>query len=317
MTMQNTAKVDTTPIPLDQLHPFPGNPNEEDAITFNNLVDEIDQDGFDQPLIVVPAANILGPGATGYVVVSGNHRYKALQTQGKFDAVDCVIKDWDAEKAKIKVVRRNLLSGDLNAKKFTAFVDGISTGYTQDQLADAMGFASVEDFTKIYQKELEEQNERGKEGAADARNEMNLIDGLSLILNRLLREYGQTVAYSFMFFLYGSKIHLCIQANTKLKRLLEIITKRCVEDGLDINLALTGLLGVGIQHTNFEKGPPERTTIEAVAQEGQDEEHELTAVTGSSAGGDEEPPEAPTAADQPGQVDQEALDDELRQAGVE
>lgn len=277
MGLQKNAKVDAILIPLDKLELFPDNPNEEDAITFNNLIEEIEQDGFDQPLVVIPAENLLGPTKAGkYVVVSGNHRLEALKSSGH-NAVDCVVRDWDAEKAKIKVVRRNMLSGEINPKKFTQLVNSLMDNYTPDQIADAMGFKSIDQFQKLYKDELNKQDKEGKD--ATKSKEVNLIEGLSIILNRLFAEYGDTVPYNFMFFLVGSKVHLVVQANTKLKRVLELITKKCVEDHLDINLVLTGLLGVGINATQFEQGPPARDAIEQAALEGQNEDHNLKAVT--------------------------------------
>jgi hypothetical protein len=82
-----------------------------------------------------------------------------------------------------------------------------------------------------------------------------------------------------MFFLYGSKTHLVVQANTKLKKVLETITQRCIQDSLDMNLVLAGLLSVGMQATNFEEGPPERDVIETAAREGESDAYEMTPVT--------------------------------------
>jgi hypothetical protein len=172
-----------------------------------------------------------------------------------------------------------MIRGEHNPAKFTKLVDSLENTYTPDQLADMMGFKDIESFEKLYQREQEEDNEKANEGVADAKEEMNLIDGLSLILNKLFAEFGDTVPFSFMFFLYGSKTHMVVQTNTKLKKMLEVIAQRCVKDGLDINLVLTGLLGLGIKSTNFEEGPPDRESIETTANEGANENYELTAVT--------------------------------------
>ena len=276
---KSDAKVEITSLPIDKLYEFPGNPNEEDTLVFNNLIKEIDQDGFDQPLVVVPAKNVLGIDKEGYVVVSGNHRLKALKTNSSYETVDCVIKDWDAEKAKIKVVRRNLLVGELNSKKFTELVDSLATPYTTDQLADIMGFTSIEEFEKSYHKEVEEQESVCADPGFTAGNKPeDLIDGLSNIINHLFAEYGETVIYSFMFFLFGSKVHLAVQANTQLKKILEIITKRCIADKLDINLILTGLLSLALKESQFTSSSVEE--LISLATKDQDVACELTAVNG-------------------------------------
>lgn len=277
----SNPKFDPVMIKVDQLHEFPGNPNEQDPVTFNNLVEEIERDGWDEPVIVVPRDKI-EPGKPGYTVVSGNHRLKAAQVLD-YAEIPCVVKsDWDDEQSKIKVIRRNNIRGENNPAKFAKLIDSFENKYTPDQLADMMGFKDLADFEKLYDKEQEDQDNKAKEGVADAKEEINLIDGLSLILNRLFAEYGDTVPFSFLFFLYGSKIHLVVQTNTKLRKLLEMITTRCVKDGLDVNLVLTGLLGLGVKATNFEAGPPERAAIENEATDGADEEYEMSAVTRGS-----------------------------------
>jgi hypothetical protein len=274
--MIKNAKVITESMDISDLFEFPGNPNEESAISFNNLISEIDKDGFDQPLLVVPRDNI-EPGQPGYIVVSGNHRLKALKNLG-YQKVDCVVKEWDAETSKIKVVRRNLLSGELNSKKFSSLVDSLD-GYTNDQIADVMGFESMDEFNKVYQREVEQELQYSKACASNSDDSTNFIDGLSDLLHSLYKEYGDTVPYSFMYFLFGKKIHLALHTNTKLKKILETITLRCVENKWDINTVMTGLLSIGISSTNLESNEPKIAAIEQVAREFDDEEYELSAVT--------------------------------------
>lgn len=274
--MTKNAKVVTQSISISDLFEFPGNPNEESAISFNNLITEIDTDGFDQPLLVVSRDNI-EPGQPGYTVVSGNHRLKALKNLD-YKKVDCVVKEWDAETSKIKVVRRNLLSGELNSKKFSSLVDSLD-GYTNDQLADAMGFESMDAFNKVYQREVEQEIQSGNACSSSVDDSTNFIDGLSNLLHNLYKEYGETVPYSFMYFLFGKKIHLALHTNTKLKKLLETITLKCVENRWDINTVITGLLSIGISSTNLESNEPKIDDIEKLAHECDNEEYELSAVT--------------------------------------
>lgn len=265
------ARVSTTLLPIAELYEFPNNPNEEDALVFNNLLMEIQEDGFDQPLIVVSRFKI--EGGPGYTVVSGNHRFRALKLQG-FTHVDCIIKDWDAERSKIKVIRRNLLSGKLNDQRFTAMVDELRQPYTPDQLADVLGFHNIEEFSKHYKKQHEkEERAPAYDGVGDP---TRLVEGMTVILNKLFSEYGDTVPNSFMFFLAGTKIHLAVQAHPQLRRALSKVAKKCVKDHKDINLVLAGIITAGLGMVSAEEA-------EELGKVDQDSDEEWKPVIGRAA----------------------------------
>jgi hypothetical protein len=265
------AKVETVMLPLLEVFEFPSNPNEEDSLVFNNLLLEIQEDGFDQPLIVVDRLHI--ENAPGWTVVSGNHRYRALRLHGYTHAA-CVVKDWDAEKARVKVIRRNLITGKLNDERFTRIVDELRTPYTPDQLADMLGFAHVDEFAKHYKKQHENQPRAEEDdGYGDP---TRLVEGMTVILNKLFSEYGDTVPNSFVYFLAGTKIHLAIQANTQLRRALSKVAKRCVKEHKDINLVLAGVIAAGLAAVS---------TVEAedLGRVDQDVDEEWQPVVGKSA----------------------------------
>jgi hypothetical protein len=239
--LKKEAKVTTQLLPIADLFEFPNNPNEEASLVFNNLLMEIEEDGFDQPLIVVDRIRIeLQP---GWTVVSGNHRFRALKLQG-YTHVDCIIKDWDAEKAKLKVVRRNLITGRLNDERFTKLVDELRMPYTPDQLADVLGFRDIEEFAQHYKKE-HEREPRVREDSSYG-DPTKLVEGMTVILNKLFSEYGDTVPNSFLFFLAGAKIHLAVQAVPQLRRALSRVAKKCVNEHRDINLVLAGMITAGL-----------------------------------------------------------------------
>lgn len=221
------AKIRTQQIAVDTLHEYPGNPNEQTATTFANLVDEISTDGFEEPLAVVPRNNV-EPGLNGYTVVSGNHRLRCLKQLG-YTAVDCVVHDWNAEQCKIKVMRRNMMRGDADPTKFTSLVDSLN-GYTNDQLVDLMGFQDMDEFAQLYQASSFNHHSGGGMDKAE-----NLVDGLLVIVNRLLSEYGDTIPYSFMVFLYGKKIHTMVQSDSETRKILNELAATCRTTGEDIN----------------------------------------------------------------------------------
>ena len=235
------AKVDTTHLPIVDLHPFPGNPNEQDALTFASLLEEIAVDGFDEPLAVVPRTKMI-PGEPGYVVVSGNHRLKALKQLG-YTSVDCVIHhDWDLETCKIKVVKRNMMRGETDPAKFTKIVDELQ-GFTHDQLCDMMAFKDIDHFASLYESKSEPKIPVDEAGAQYE----NLIDGLSLILNQLFSEYGDTVPHGYLYFMWGKAHHLAVMASPRTKKLVNAIARSCEEQGKDINEALANILTAGME----------------------------------------------------------------------
>ena len=117
-----------TLIPVDQLFEHEANPNVQESLVFGNLLSEIAEDGFEEAIAVVKSDS------GGYTVVSGNHRLRAAKELG-IQELPCFIHDWNEETIKIKLVRRNMLRGELDSSKFTKLVDSIENNYTPEQLS--------------------------------------------------------------------------------------------------------------------------------------------------------------------------------------
>lgn len=77
------------------------NPNVEDATTFNDLVDNIKENGFAQPLEV---AEVEG----AYRIVDGEHRWKAAKLAGLTE-LPVMIVDWDEDTQMMQTVAMNVL----------------------------------------------------------------------------------------------------------------------------------------------------------------------------------------------------------------
>lgn len=260
-------------IKVSNLDEFEGNPNVQDPNTFTNLVKEIEEDGFQEPLLVVP-----GNEKGRYVVVSGNHRLKAAKILA-FEELPCVVhEDWDLDQQKFKVVRRNLLKGELDATKFTKLVDSLDKNYTPDELADAMGFNTTDDFERMYMLEQEmEQRQAGAIAAQIAEKETNAVDGLGVILNRLFSEYGDTIPHSFMFFSFGNKMHTMVLMNSKLKMVFEELALKVAREGMDMNEVLSASIVEGSKALGIGTGEPDLTKIPSLSSV--DEDYELEAST--------------------------------------
>jgi hypothetical protein len=78
-----------------------------------------------------------------------------------------------------------------------------------------------------------------------------MYDELSEFVNHLIEEYGDTLHLSFINFPLGNRTHLHVSSTNALKNVLQKIVNKCKEDGLELNVALTGLLQLGISQAKF------------------------------------------------------------------
>lgn len=228
-------------IEISKIHPNEWNPNEQTDNVFNQLVEEIRTDGFDHPLQVVPCSceKIDGP---HYKIIGGEHRFKAVQVLG-WEKVPCVIyENWNEELQKLKTVRRNLLSGELNDRKFTDLVRSMKDDnpeLTNELLVRAMGFDNEQEYAKHLLEVTEREESEGREWLNDMMkatgNEVEAVDGLSDILNNIFTQYGETVPQSFMFFAYKGKTHLAVFMNEELKKKVEGIVEILKKSGQNMN----------------------------------------------------------------------------------
>ena len=114
-------------IPIDNLVPCHWNVNEMDKPEFAALVEEVRDGGFDEPCQVVPIKE--GPGAGKYLILGGEHRYKACAANG-IEKVPCVIKehltDADEDTLIEWSIKRNNIRGKLNKQKYAAIEKKLS-----------------------------------------------------------------------------------------------------------------------------------------------------------------------------------------------
>jgi ParB-like chromosome segregation protein Spo0J len=107
-------------IPTDKLILTDWNCNSMDDEEFAALCMEIKDGGFDEPCQVVP---LKGKNEGKYLVLGGEHRYKASLANGKKE-VPCIIKTHLADAAEKELmlwsVRRNNIRGRIDAQKYAA-----------------------------------------------------------------------------------------------------------------------------------------------------------------------------------------------------
>lgn len=255
-------------LPDELLFEHPNNTNKQSKHVHQELVDSIQQHGFDETLIVVPRTD----GEAGYWIVAGNHRRRAGRTAGMLEFPCVVRSDWNEVEARIQLVRRNLVRGDIDRALFTEEVNRLSSeqGIALDMIMERMGFEDTDAFAEFYKQEKKRERSIGAAVAGNhqATSQIKMLDDMGTILSVLFEKYGNTVPQSFIVFPLGGKNHIFIQMTPALKKSLDAITTKCVADGMDINTALGGLLQIAIHHTGFFKAQGNEKVSEAANVEG-------------------------------------------------
>jgi ParB/RepB/Spo0J family partition protein len=235
-------------LPVDKLEACDWNPQVMSETMFNQLVEEIRDDGFDEPLLVVPHPEPNKAKDGFYRIIAGEHRYEAVKVLG-FEHVPAIVKpDWDETEQKLKTVRRNMLRGSQDPVKFSRLVKQVNDddGVPLSDIPQLMGFDDDKVFKKLYIAEKEKEDEAvanaAKKDGEEQRREMEMIDNLSYILNQIFSNYGDTVPAGFLFFWYKNRQHLMVQEDTKLEKKIEHLVRYCKAQGTSMQAILDSAL---------------------------------------------------------------------------
>ncbi len=245
-------------IPIEQLHLDPKNSNKQSRNTFKEIKKSIAENGMDENLLICPRPE------GGYVTASGNHRLKACQELG-ITEVPCVVhEDWSTAKMAVESIRRNLIRGSVSKESFTLAANSIMQDESIDHtaLSERLGFADPDAFGKMYAESTDKENQPIQQGVGELAQKARITDDLTNVVSILIDKYGDTVPQSFLIFSLGNKNHMLVQSTPTLKRVLEVIANKCVQSKLDVSVALSGLLSIGMHHTNFQSVESDTTPVE-------------------------------------------------------
>lgn len=168
-------------------------------------------------------------------------------------------------------MRRNYVRGSIDKAAFSEQVDRLASeeGLPLDAIYEQMGFEDAEEFSKLYEKEKkrEEEAARAAVETSTSASAVRILEDLSTVLSSILAEHGHTVPNSFIVFPAGSKHHMYVAANPALKNSLQAVAEQAVAQGIEINIALAGLLQIGMTQTGFLSGDGGVEVNEAGRQE--------------------------------------------------
>jgi len=229
-------------LPVERLVMNVFNPNEMDERSFNGLVASIEEEGWTNPLQVVPRGEDL------YSVVAGHHRLEAAKVLGQ-PTVPCVLLDpekFDEDRQKWVMVKDNVLQGKLNPAKFARLYEEMVQKYDAEVLQSLMGFTSEDAFAKVYKGVKDALPKELQDALEDVKDEIRTIDDLSLVLNRLFRDHGETLPSNMMVFSWAGKDVLWIRADADLWRLVKGIADEVTATNGDMTQVMKNRLQAAV-----------------------------------------------------------------------
>lgn len=241
-------------IPIGQLVEHAENPNEQSEKTFDQLVERIRTEGFDEPIHVYPEMK-KGVLTGKYVIFSGHHRVKAGKLAGMTHVPGIIRDGWDEDRVAIELVTRNQLRGNLNAHKFTELYNRLKKRYEPEQLKKMMGLTEKKAFTALYKQVATQLQPKQRKMLEEAKETINSVDDLSKVLNNIFKEHGNETDHSFMVFTYGGKKHYYIAVEGDTAKKLEALKDRCQAIGpMAANALFNTLLSDTVRIDNVISG---------------------------------------------------------------
>jgi len=233
--------------PIDKIKPSPRNPRLMKDTQFNFLVQNIQENGFNDPILVDRGyyENDKLVGEDEFVeVVDGNHRLRAAKLIGLTE-IPCLIfpKRLTPLQRDYMGVRYNTLHNAGFVKdKFTEIVNDLLAEFNDREEVIGLFMQDRDEFERYYQDIRQSLPDGIKEKLPTTSKEIKTIDDLALILNRMFNDYGDTLDYNFMIFDWGGRDNLWIRCDLELWSRVKEIAEKCESEKKDINEVIKSLL---------------------------------------------------------------------------
>lgn len=229
-------------VKIDSLRPADWNVNQMSDVQFNNLVKSIQEDGFREPIHVVPIS-VEGDQMI-YRIIGGHHRVEAARICGLTEVTAIVFdaEEFTEDVQKLHSVKLNMIKGKISQQKFTKLFLDLKGKYPEELLHELMAFESQEHMKKFVKEVGKALPEDMRDKFKKSSKEIQTVDDLATVINGIFNEHGHTVAKSFIFFQFGGSTHLMIEMDKKTREALDAVVESCEKCNMDVNEALTILL---------------------------------------------------------------------------
>lgn len=244
---------DVVLIPRALVRPNPWNPNEVAPELFNEIVSNIEELGFVQPIVVAP----LDDGSEyKFQIIDGEHRYDALMlfSEEEVAEIPCIVRDMDVDSMKFQTVKLNKLRGKLNIRKFNTLVQDLMERHSFEEVAERMAFTDPTELEELLINARESlPTSEMKEEFDKAKEDIKTVEDLSLLLNRLFTQFGDTLPGNFMVLDFGGKNHIWVRMREGDYRNVMAKARETMLEGYTFDSVLMHMLVIIPVHTFIEK----------------------------------------------------------------
>ena len=236
---------DVLMVPLDHLRPNGWNPQTMTEVEFSMLLSEIREDGFDEPLLVVPDEEKNAELGTDdyYIIISGEHRWQALKVL-EAEAAPCIVKyDWDECAQRVKTVRRNIIRGHLDAQRFTELCNHLheKEKIALEEMSTTLGFESDKEFMRVYLEDAAKKKDAADEQIASGGGPtLDDKEAVQFLVDEVFAKYGDTMPQGYMCFHHKGKMHLIARMDDELSEMVMQMVDFLRSEAGEINQFLKG-----------------------------------------------------------------------------
>lgn len=221
-------------VSMDKIRPNDWNPNEMRNEEFDFLVENFEDLGFVQPLLIAPLTD--DPDEFEYSIIDGEHRFLAMEFLEELE-VPCIIRDIDVDEQMFQTVRMNKIKGTMNQQKIMSMVNHLMDTRSIEEVAAGLAYSDVSELEGMIASARESLPDNDMKKEFDrAKDAIKTVDDLTTILNRLFTRYGDTLPAHFMVLDFGGKNHVWVKMSGRndYKRVLEF-GRACLAGGVTMD----------------------------------------------------------------------------------
>jgi len=202
----------------------------------------MDEIGYAQQIMIAPLEK--DPDGFKYQIVDGEHRFEALRLTDE-ELIPCVIVDIDEDSQKFQTVKMNKLRGKLNKGKFIDLVNDLTKRHGVEEVAARMAFSDPTEIEALVSNVRKDLPPEMRDEFDKATEEIKSVDDLTLVLNRLFAQYGDTMPYNFMVMDFGGKDHIWVRFKGRAEyRAMEQLARQVKEKGYTFDSFVTAVLSM-------------------------------------------------------------------------